>query len=118
MSTKHDRVFGGANERFVGAKKNEEQAKKYSMLLATAKKLAGSSDILNTFTLDAEDPNDNKSQNCMLYIDADSPVLLIDEGRRVLLAKMIALSDVFVTAVTEDKQHVRYSFGVNNVWSD
>lgn len=117
MSTVHDRVFGDANEKFVGKKKNEKQAEKYDKILACAKRLAGASDIFNTFTLDAEDPNNNKSQNCMLYIDAESPVLMIDDYKRALLGEMVSLCDVFITAITEDKQSIRYSFGVNNVWS-
>lgn len=118
MSSSYDRMFRGANEKFVGTKKNEEKHEQYKKLLACAKQLANGSDIFNTFVLDAGDPNDNKSQNCMLYIDAESPILLIDEGKRLWLAQMIHLCDVFTTAVTEDGQHIRYAFGVNNVWTE
>lgn len=117
MSTINDRLFGDANEKFVGTKRNEAQAEKYSKILDCAKCLVNAGDIFNSFTLNAEDPNNNKSQNCMLYIDAESPVLLLDGYERALLGEMVSLCDVFTTAVAEDKQHVRYSFGVNNVWS-
>ena len=113
----NNRIFGDENEKFVGAKQNKEQTEKYLKLVQLGKRFAGTDDGMNSFKLEATNPKDNTSQNCIMYIDAESPVLLMSSLQRSLLGQMVFLSDVFVTTVTEDRQHIRYSFSGTNVWS-
>lgn len=117
MANINNRLFGDENEKFVGVKQNKENAERYLKILQLGKRLAKPDDGMNSFKLEATNPKDNTSQNCIIYIDAESPVLLMSNLQRSLLGQMVFLSDVFVTTVTEDKQHIRYTFSVTNVWS-
>ena len=112
-----ERTFSGANERFVGKKQNEKNVERFNQILFRAKALSRQSEF-DDITLDAEDPNNNRSRNCIICLDVENPALFMEKHERSLISEMILLCDSFVTAITEDKMHVRYSFGVQDIWSD
>ena len=102
-------------ENFKGTKRNEKQYKKLMNLQTVAKKLKGLQDPIfecNIFF----GATDNKQRSCIVCVEGESPVLMMQKSQIMALAEMMMIADDVSTAYVKDKGLIRYTFGVRDVW--
>lgn len=108
----YDKVFGDANERFVGEVLNEEKMKALTMLRKICADLAERDRQIKYKAY----PFSNRSQNGTVILDLPQVAFCTDKRVMRGIADALSIADDVGTSVLGNG--LRISFGIQDMWKD